>query len=398
MTKAPFLVCTSVLALFAAACSDSSATVTAQGDGAASDAPQGTDSAGGDAANDVSTGDAGDAGATDASDAAVVQPNVVFVTSQTFNGNLGGIAGADAKCQAAAQAASLKGTFIAYVATSSASAASRVASARGWVRTDGQPVADLPAQLAAGHLWYPIALDENGKMVTGRQVETGANKDGSYYTNGSCKDWTSASNADMATAGDAYAGSAEFQTIYGPQCDVVSHLYCLQATQVVTVALPKVSGRHAFTTATGWQPNSGLAGADAKCATEAQLAGLAGTYKALLATSQASAASRFNTNGPTWVRPDGVPIFAQASDLGTFKVLAPVVVAANGTTYKPAYVWVGASDVASTGVLANTCQDWTVNWANQHGLTGPNLFIGGFGGFSPTTCDLANYELLCFEP
>ena len=38
-------------------------------------------------------------------------PKTVFVSSQTYDGNLGGLAGADAKCQGLADAAGLKGTF-----------------------------------------------------------------------------------------------------------------------------------------------------------------------------------------------------------------------------------------------------------------------------------------------
>ena len=36
-----------------------------------------------------------------------VEPNIVFVTSTTYDGNLGGLAGADQKCQDCAEAAGL---------------------------------------------------------------------------------------------------------------------------------------------------------------------------------------------------------------------------------------------------------------------------------------------------
>jgi hypothetical protein len=47
-------------------------------------------------------------------------PNVVLAPSQMLTGNLSGVAGADAKFQAVAQSANVKGTFIAYPSTSQA--------------------------------------------------------------------------------------------------------------------------------------------------------------------------------------------------------------------------------------------------------------------------------------
>jgi cysteine-rich repeat protein len=41
----------------------------------------------------------------------------VFVSSQMYDGNLGGLAGADAKCQALADAANLTGTYMAWIST-----------------------------------------------------------------------------------------------------------------------------------------------------------------------------------------------------------------------------------------------------------------------------------------
>ncbi|NUN04818.1 MAG: DUF1554 domain-containing protein [Bdellovibrio sp.] len=67
-----------------------------------------------------------------------------FITSTTYDGNLGGIAGADAKCQARANAASLGGTWKAIISDSTTNAQSRMK-----FRT--KPVYDLAGRL----LWNP---------------------------------------------------------------------------------------------------------------------------------------------------------------------------------------------------------------------------------------------------
>ena len=70
-------------------------------------------------------------------------------------------------------------------------------------------------------------------------------------------------------------------------------------------------------------PPSGIAAADALCTSEATAAGLPGTYRAFLATKQASAMSRFDLGGAPWVRVDGVVLATTASDFGAGNFLAP---------------------------------------------------------------------------
>jgi Protein of unknown function (DUF1554) len=63
----------------------------------------------------------------------------VFVTSQGFNGNLGGLAGADTKCQALADTAGLGGTYKAWLSDSTTDARNRLTQATVPYRlVDGQ--------------------------------------------------------------------------------------------------------------------------------------------------------------------------------------------------------------------------------------------------------------------
>ena len=159
-------------------------------------------------------------------------PNVIFVTSTFVNGNLGGLAGADATCQTAAQGASLPGTFIAYLSTSTISAASRVQNARGWVRTDGLPVADTGADLAAGSLFYPIALDQKGNptTTTNSWQATGTTYQGVVYSGDTCGDWISSAAGSSASAGSPWAGYSGFENYFYLSCSQSFRLVCLQVS------------------------------------------------------------------------------------------------------------------------------------------------------------------------
>ena len=340
--------------------------------------------------------------------------NVMFVTSTGFtSANFNGLAGADAQCKAAAQAAGLSGTFIAYLSTSTASAASRVQNARGWVRTDGLPIADTAQQLTAGNLWYPVQLDEHGQRIasSGNQYAmTGTRPDGTASAGQTCSDWTSGSNADTGAGGNPMAGYSGWQFGAFLGCSQVGatwRLYCAQTSANVSLALPTGQGRVAFTTLSGWIPSGGLAAADARCQSDAQAASLSGTYLALLSTSTASAASRFNLSGAAWFRPDGVQVFAQNTDLNTFNVVAPICVGADGITHIGNYGdWNGSSTPATAGTLATTCMDWTSNATVDAGTAPATVSSVGFTdtgdgrkewGTGSQGCDFTSALMYCLQ-
>ncbi|MFY0531633.1 hypothetical protein [Nannocystis pusilla] len=88
-----------------------------------------------------------------------------FLTSEVFGAQLGGIEGADAKCQAAADAAGLGGTFRAWISTPTSSpSASFVQSAEPYVRIDGVQIAESWVWLIDGDLDAPLEVDEWGEV------------------------------------------------------------------------------------------------------------------------------------------------------------------------------------------------------------------------------------------
>ena len=338
-------------------------------------------------------------------------PNVAFVSSRVYpNANFGGLAGADRECQTMAQNANLAGTFIAYLATSTASAGSRLQSARGWVRSDGQPVADTLQQLTAGNLWYPILLDETGQPIAGNPYVLTATKfDGSPDSANTCSDWTSTDPLGVPNDGNPWAGYSGWQSAGNVSCTgngALFRLYCFQNTQNVVLAPPRAQGRFAFPTHNPWAPSGGIAAADAQCQAEATAAGLPGTYLALLSTSAASASSRFDLTGPTWVRPDGVLVFAQASDLASLSFVAPIAVSADrALRLGNYYVWAGSSAITAPGTTSTTCNDWTSHATPDAGSPLPLLTLGGFTrfargsiwGFTAIGCDFAGSLVYCLQ-
>lgn len=323
--------------------------------------------------------------------------NVMFVTSETYNGNLGGLSGADQKCAASAASAGLSGTFIALLSSPTQNAFDRLGDARGFVRPDGKPIAGSPVELREGRFAYPPNLDADGALQSD-WVWTGRTAD--------CAGWTSNSDTPPygGDAGDAtLSGDAAFG--YGSMsCTTSLHLYCSEVSQRAALPAPSVSGhRLAFMARGGLEnysdyivdPGVGLVGLDTQCQTEASLAGLSGTYKALVATTSASPASRFNTSGAPYARPDGVKLSDTGAQFFADGPKYPINVSADGFEYfSNNGVWFGASDLNSVGT--DTCNNWTSRTGDYSGL----WFLAGdpsFTSFSYTGCDARYLYVTCLQ-
>jgi hypothetical protein len=195
---------------------------------------------GGSAAGDSSAGSAGASGS--AGDCAVGgDDKLIFVSSTLYTGSLGGLGGADSKCQALADDAKLCGTFKAWLSDATGNAADRLTQATGnYVLTTGQVVANGWTGLTTLTLLHAINVTEakgaapvgtvkcGGSPLT--PVWTGADRTGVPPQNGSCSDWGSTSttpggvfgNAD-ATNG-AWSGACQLTTV----CAQTAALYCVQ--------------------------------------------------------------------------------------------------------------------------------------------------------------------------
>ncbi|MGH7801211.1 MAG: hypothetical protein ACREOW_11405 [Thermodesulfobacteriota bacterium] len=160
---------------------------------------------------------------------AILTPKTVFVTSQNFNGNLGGLEGADEKCQAAADTAGLAGTDMAWLSDDNESPAQRfkTLAVGAYIKTDGATVAGNWGDLTDGTLNRGIDRDEDGNDLSGLGVWTGTNVDGSKNPN-NCLNWTDGSAANTGLEGLSGATNSIWTALNIPPCSNLTHLYCFE--------------------------------------------------------------------------------------------------------------------------------------------------------------------------
>ena len=180
--------------------------------------------------------DDGNAVDTDACSDECERPRTVFVTSATFSGDLGGLAGADAKCRQAATAGVLPepSAFMAWIASAGGSPATRFAAAtkpfRGkYVRVDGVTVAqDGWGDLTDGSLAAPISVDEMGEPRDTIGVWTGAGPSGKAANGLTCSEWTSGVFAFKGHSGTSDTVAAAWTSFQDLPCNIPLALYCVE--------------------------------------------------------------------------------------------------------------------------------------------------------------------------
>lgn len=161
------------------------------------------------------------------SDGGSINPNdhkTLFLSSATYDGNLGGLAGADAKCQALADSAQLQGTYRAWLSSSTIDAVSRMTpSNKRYLLPDGTKVADNLEDLADGSLDHALNVHETGVAAAGNpEVWTGWD----YYH---CADWSSNSSSTYGFVGIASAANGTWHYRYAQFCSRTNvRLYCIE--------------------------------------------------------------------------------------------------------------------------------------------------------------------------
>ena len=166
---------------------------------------------------------------------AAAGPRKVFATSTSFNGDLGGIAGANALCQSLADAAGLGGQFLAWLSDTSSSPASRFDRLGSFQLVDGTTVADDWADLTDGTIDHAISLDEYGNSVTGFAWTDTRTEGTLAQAAASCQNWTSSSPPvtppippPLGYRGDV-TSTSEWTLSGGLQgCDTTNRLYCFE--------------------------------------------------------------------------------------------------------------------------------------------------------------------------
>ena len=158
---------------------------------------------------------------------------VMFPTSVAFNGNLGGIPGADAKCQALADGsnnARIKGrTFLAWVSTAAIPVTTRVTHGnQAYIRADGAAIAANFIDLTNGDIQNGISVDEKGGSRNGVGAWTGTNSGGATYSGSSCLDWMVAIAGAKGDIGNVGGNGSGWSSLTTDDCSAPHSLYCVE--------------------------------------------------------------------------------------------------------------------------------------------------------------------------
>ncbi len=160
-------------------------------------------------------------------------PKIVFLTSEPFTGALGGLTGADAKCQAAAgRPGSIVpfGTYLAWLSDSTGSPSTRFMRSPGnYELPDGTTVALNYTALTARPLLNSIIIDENGETrnAFAWTNTTPAGLSHQVQPLNACSNW-SAADQGIGLKGVSNRTDAAWTSHLLVGCGETNHLYCFQ--------------------------------------------------------------------------------------------------------------------------------------------------------------------------
>lgn len=287
-----------------------------------------------------------------------------FVTSTTHDGNLLGAAGADAICQARADAAGLPGFFIAWISegTTATQARNRVENADVPYRlVTGTTIANNWDDLVDGTLLNAINRDENGALRSqANNVWTGTSTNGTgagvFDNSTRCAGWSTNASNRSGRVGSSNSSTGDWtDTGNDADCDTAKRLYCFQSNH-----------RTVFVTSTTHSGDfgpAGVRGADAICQSRADAAGLTGNYVAWLSGggSALQAQSRIDNANMPYRLVDGTKIANNWTALTSGTLEAPINRDENGALRSQANnVWTGTSaNGTGAGTIGGTmCAGW----------------------------------------
>jgi len=341
---------------------------------------------------------------------------LVFVTSTTHDGNLGGVSGGDAICQARATAASLPGTYKAWLSDNTTDAYCHVQGFTGkkaancgqgtlpvaagpWVRTDNYPFTGTIDKLVTGQIFAPVRYNESGVLVTFTEYYFTDTKIDGTLGNSGCNNWTS-NGAVNALYGSTNGATGGWTASGGSLCSAPSRLLCFQTGTggpLPIITAPPAS-KKVFVTSTTYKGDlGGISGGDAKCQTRATAAGLSGTYKAWLSDSTHDAKDNLTSAGP-WYRLDGVKVADTKAALAVMPLFSAISQTETGAYFNAQYyqVWSG-TDASGIKIVGKHCNNWINNTAAFSGEMGlASRSDNDWASWTEITCDNEG-ALYCFE-
>ncbi|MBS3071114.1 DUF1554 domain-containing protein [Candidatus Pacearchaeota archaeon] len=161
---------------------------------------------------------------------------IIFLSSSQYKGDLGGLVGADLKCNNLAEDSNLEGTYMAWLSSSVVDARDRIPQGEGdlpYVRNDAQKtvIADNLNDLLDNTIDNPIRYNEKGVDEFSIDAWTGTDGDGTLYEAfliGTCNSWTSSSFFNTARHGDSGKVNEGWTSDGIDDCNVHNRIYCIQ--------------------------------------------------------------------------------------------------------------------------------------------------------------------------
>ena len=158
----------------------------------------------------------------------------IFVTSVDYDGNLGGLSGADSKCQELAEAAGLEKTYKALLSSSSVDAKDHLALTGSIVAIDSDDSQIVIASTtenfwsvtSSNNLVAKINVDENGQVRTGQTPWTGSSSSGEGSLN-FCSDWASNDSVNEGDFGSTDSLDATWVENNFEDCNNLNPLFCV---------------------------------------------------------------------------------------------------------------------------------------------------------------------------
>jgi len=161
---------------------------------------------------------------------------LVFVTGTPYVASeLGGLPGADARCNDHASAAGLDGAYMAWLSDDTGSPEFRFSkdSTASYILVNGDEIALGWEDLSDGELSAAIDLDENASPREGVDVWSNTLEHGSpKHTSAHCMNWTGTKPLESAGIGYSSATDHNWTDSYSLSCgsDLGAHLYCFQVS------------------------------------------------------------------------------------------------------------------------------------------------------------------------
>jgi hypothetical protein len=159
----------------------------------------------------------------------------VFLTQGTWNGNLGGVSGANTLCNNAASVlpTPLGGSWVAWLSDQQLNAPQRLTWSGAYVTLSKVPIAATKGDLTAKSLAHVIDVMENGVQLadTKPYVWTGTHADGQGAAN--CSNWGNAGPGQVGIAGSfndpsKWTDNGGEPFVGASYCGAAAHLYCFE--------------------------------------------------------------------------------------------------------------------------------------------------------------------------